>query len=110
MTLKDHKIKIKPVGNQSGLYQRSFRNSNLIDVLHQLVDVGNLEHHLRVVPHDALELEEDLQTLLVPLELLVAQAEVVQGLNAGGVVVQSNLGSNKQNIVPKPFRNGVITR
>ena len=65
--------------------------TNLIDVLNQLVDVGDLEHDLRMVPDNGLQLEEDLQALLVPLQLLVAQPQVVQGLHTGGVVVESNL-------------------
>ena len=44
-----------------------------------------------MVPDNGLQLEEDLQTLLVPLQLLVAQPQVVQGLHAGGIVVESNL-------------------
>ena len=65
--------------------------TNLIDVLNQLVDVGDLEHDLRMVPDNGLQLEEDLQALLVPLQLFVAQPQVVQGFHAGGVVVESNL-------------------
>ena len=44
-----------------------------------------------MIPDDTLQLEEDLQTLLVPSELLVAEAKVVQGLDARGIIVKSDL-------------------
>ena len=44
-----------------------------------------------MIPDDTLQLEEDLQTLLVPSELLVAEAKVVQGLDTRGIIVKSDL-------------------
>ena len=46
--------------------------------------------HFAVVPHDALQLEETLEGLLVEAKLLVREAEVVQGLHTGGVILQSH--------------------
>ena len=43
-----------------------------------------------MVPHDALQLEKALQSFFVDSELLVAEAEVVQSFNTGGVVVQGD--------------------
>ena len=43
-----------------------------------------------MVPHDALQLEKALQSFFVDSELFVAEPEVVQGFNTGGVVVQGN--------------------
>ena len=52
--------------------------------------MGYVVDHLAMVPHDALQLEKALQSFFVNSELLVAQAEVVQSFNTGGIVVQGD--------------------
>ena len=52
--------------------------------------MGYVVDHLAMVPHDALQLEKALQSFFVNSELLVAQAEVVQSFDTGGIVVQGN--------------------
>ena len=63
----------------------------LVDVPHELVELRYLEHDLRVVPHDGLQLEKGLQGVLVEAQLLVAEPQVVEGLHAAGVVLQGHI-------------------
>ena len=44
-----------------------------------------------MVPDDGLQLEEALERVLVETELLVAEAEVVEGLHARRVVLQGHV-------------------
>ncbi len=53
--------------NIDQIMQQLITLTYLINVLDQLVDVGDLEHDFRMIPDNGLQLEEDLQTLLVPL-------------------------------------------
>ena len=62
--------------------------SCLVKVAHLLVSVRYVVDDLVVVPDDALQLEECLERLLVQGELLVAEAEVVESLHAGRVVLE----------------------
>ena len=58
----------------------------LIGLLHEIVQVGDLEHDGRRSAEDRVQLVEAVETVLEEAELLVDEAEVVQRLHVGRLV------------------------
>ena len=61
----------------------------LIGFLHEIVDVGDLEHDRRRPAQNRVKLVEAIKSVVKETKLLVDQPEIVESLHVGGLVGKS---------------------